>query len=383
MTAAAPTVPKPATEPPDEPGVAGPPGPDTSRASHEPMAPGEQIVAVVAPPAVDPVVDGTAIAPAPIAPAAIAPTAIAPAAIAPAAIPPAATAPALAAPAAAAPPSPPGPPASSPTPDAAAAPADGPTEDARMTIWEHLEELRRRIIKAAIAVVTTTLLGWAFRTQILSWLVAPYQRAWQFRFHKDLVLQTLAPADAFLGYFELSLMTGIVLSAPIIFYQLWSFISPGLYRKEKKLVVPFVLSSSTLFLSGVAFAYYVAFPFTFSYFLSLHGEVRQGVELAQIVTLEFFLDFSTRFLLAFGAVFELPLFIAFLVLANVVTPAQLLKFGRWATVLAFVVGAVITPGPEVTSQLAVSAALVGLYFLSIPIAFMLKPAIGKTEPPAA
>jgi sec-independent protein translocase protein TatC len=253
-----------------------------------------------------------------------------------------------------------------------APPGPGPEGDVRMTLWDHLEELRRRIIKAAVGVIVGTLVAWNFREEALAWLVTPYQHAWMTHFHKPLVLQTLAPADAFLGYFELSLTAGICAAAPVVFYQLWSFISPGLYGKEKRLIVPFVLFSTTLFLSGVAFAYYVAFPFTFSYFLSLLGPVREGVELTQIVTLEFFLDFSTRFLLAFGAVFELPLFIAFLVLANIVTPAQLLKFGRWATVLAFVVGAVVTPGPEVTSQLAVSLALVGLYFMSIPIAFLLK-----------
>jgi sec-independent protein translocase protein TatC len=242
-----------------------------------------------------------------------------------------------------------------------------------MTIWEHLEELRRRIIKAAVGVLGTTIAAWFFRTQLLAWLVAPYQRAWAMHFSHPLVLQTLAPADAFLGYFELSLTAGVVCAAPIIFYQLWAFISPGLYGKEKRLIVPFVLFSTILFLSGVAFAYYVAFPFTFNYFLSLLGPVRDGVELTQVVTLEFFLDFATRFLLAFGVVFELPLFIAFLVLANIVTPKQLLRFGRWATVLAFAVGAVVTPGPEVTSQIAVSTALIGLYFMSIPIAFLLKP----------
>ncbi|HEY4015902.1 MAG TPA: twin-arginine translocase subunit TatC [Polyangiaceae bacterium] len=259
-------------------------------------------------------------------------------------------------------------------------PADPPGE-VRMTIWEHLEELRRRIIRAALGVTVTTLVGWCFRTQILAWLVAPYQHTWMAHFHRELVLQTLAPADAFLGYFELSLLAGVVCAAPIIFYQLWAFISPGLYSKEKRLIGPFVFFSTILFLSGVAFAYYVAFPFTFNYFLSLLGEVREGVQLTQIVTLEFFLDFATRFLLAFGAVFELPIFIAFLVLANIVTPAQLLKFGRWATVLAFIVGAVVTPGPEVTSQIAVSSALVGLYFLSIPIAYLLKPR--APSPPSA
>jgi sec-independent protein translocase protein TatC len=255
-----------------------------------------------------------------------------------------------------------------------------PAGDLRMSIWDHLEELRRRVIKAALGVLLGTVGAWTFREQELAWLVTPYQRTWTSHFHKPLVLQTLAPADAFLGYFELSLTAGLCAAMPVVFYQLWAFISPGLYGKEKRLIVPFVVFSTTLFLSGVAFAYYVAFPFTFNYFLSLLGPVREGVELTQIVTLEFFLDFSTRFLLAFGAVFELPLFIAFLVLANIVTPAQLLKFGRWATVLAFVVGAIVTPGPEVTSQLAVSLALIGLYFLSIPIAYLLR---RKTTPAEA
>lgn len=242
-----------------------------------------------------------------------------------------------------------------------------------MSIWEHLDELRSRLVKAAISVLLTTGVAWTFHVRLLDWAVTPYRRAWDLRFHKTLVLQTLAPADAFFGYFELSLTAGIVCAIPVIFYQLWAFIAPGLYHKEKRLIIPFVLFSTTLFLSGVAFAYYVAFPFTFGYFLSLLGEVGQGVELTQIVTLQFFIDFATRFLLAFGAVFELPILVAFLVLANIVTPRQLVKFGRWATVLAFVVGAVVTPGPDVTSQLAVSSALVGLYFMSIPIAYLLKP----------
>jgi sec-independent protein translocase protein TatC len=256
-----------------------------------------------------------------------------------------------------------------------------PPGDVRMTIWDHLEEFRRRIIKAALSVLLCTAAAWSFREQELAWLVTPYEHTWMAHFHKPLVLQTLAPADAFLGYFELSITAGICVSTPVIFYQLWAFISPGLYGKEKRLVVPFVVLSTMLFLSGVAFAYYVAFPFTFNYFLSLLGPIRDGVELTQIVTLEFFLDFTTRFLLAFGAVFELPLFIAFLVLANIVTPQQLLKFGRWATVLAFAVGAVVTPGPEVTSQLAVSLALIGLYFLSIPIAYLLKRRPKESSPP--
>jgi sec-independent protein translocase protein TatC len=254
-----------------------------------------------------------------------------------------------------------------------------PERDVRMTIWEHLSELRSRLLKSAIGMFACACVAWAFRVEILAWIVKPYEIAWKQRFTTPLELQTLAPADAFLGYLQLSLVAGAIASAPIIFYQLWSFISPGLYKKEKRLIVPFVFFSTTLFLSGVAFAYYVAFPFTFNYFLSLLGNVGEGTALTQKVTLEYFLDFTTRFLLAFGAVFELPLFIAFLVIANIVTPRQLLKFSRWAIILAFAAGAVVTPGPEVTSQIAVSGALIGLYFLSIAIAFVLKPQKNKAK----
>jgi len=255
-----------------------------------------------------------------------------------------------------------------------------PERDVKMTIWEHLEELRKRIIRAAIGMLVTTIVGWTFRVQILAWLLRPYERMWVSRhFPGAPELQTLSPADAFVGYLQLSMVAGFVGAAPIIFYQLWMFISPGLYQKEKRLIVPFVLFSTTLFLSGVAFAYYVAFPFSFNYFFSLLGQVTdQGTVLTQRPTLEFYLDFSTRMLLAFGGVFELPLFISFLAIAGIVTPMQLLKFGRWAILGSFIVGAVVTPGPEISSQLAVSSALVFLYFLSIGIAFV----VGKKKPDA-
>jgi sec-independent protein translocase protein TatC len=162
----------------------------------------------------------------------------------------------------------------------------------------------------------------------------------------------------------------VVIGAPVIFYQLWAFVAPGLYSREKRYIVPFVLFSTTLFLSGVAFAYYVAFPFTFSYFFSLLGPVGDGTTLISRPTMEFYLDFTTRMLLAFGGVFELPLFITFLAIAGIVTPQQLLKFSRWAIILSFALGAIITPGPEVSSQIAVSGALVALYFLSVGVAFL-------------
>ncbi|HEY1955761.1 MAG TPA: twin-arginine translocase subunit TatC [Polyangiaceae bacterium] len=250
--------------------------------------------------------------------------------------------------------------------------APTPEEDVKMTIWEHLDELRRRLVRSAIAVLITTCVAWGFKERILGWLIKPYEVAWKERGLPGTPdLQGLSPAHIFMGYLELALTAGVIAGAPIIFYQLWAFVSPGLYRKEKRLIVPFVLFSTSLFLSGIAFAYYIAFPFTFRYFFSLLGPIgNSGAVLTQHSTMEYYLDFTTQMLLAFGVVFELPLFIMFLALAGIVTPKQLLRFGRWAVLLSFVVGAIATPGPEITSQLAVSGALVILYFISVGLAFI-------------
>jgi sec-independent protein translocase protein TatC len=250
-----------------------------------------------------------------------------------------------------------------------------PEDDLKMTIWDHLTEFRNRLFRAAIALLVTTGTCWAFRKPILGWLITPYEVAW--KAHKmpgNAELQTLSPADAFIGYMQLSLVGGIIFAAPVIFYQLWAFISPGLYAREKRYIIPFVTFSTALFLGGVFFAYYAAFPFTFGYFFSLLGEVTEGgTALTQRPTLEFYLDFTTRMLLGFGFVFELPLFITFLAMAGIVTPKQLMKFSRWAVLLSFIAGAIVTPGPEITSQLIVSAALVVLYMISVGLSFFVAP----------
>lgn len=260
-----------------------------------------------------------------------------------------------------------------------------PEEDVKMTIWEHLAELRTRLFRAAAAVLAGAIGCWTFREELLKLLAQPYKVAWAERFPGETVkLQTLAPADAFVNYMQLAMTGGIVIAIPVIFYQLWSFISPGLYSREKKYIIPFVLFSTGLFLSGVAFAYYVAFPFSFRYFFSLLGNVGgdTGIQLTSMPTMEFYLDFTTRMLLAFGFVFELPLFIAFLAIAGIVTPKQLLRFSRYAIIGSFVVGAFVTPGPEVSSQLAVSGALIVLYFLSVGVAFLVGKKKVEPEPDA-
>ncbi len=255
---------------------------------------------------------------------------------------------------------------------AAAGGGNTPEDDVRMTIWEHLSELRSRIVRAGVAVAIGATVCWVYKDNILGWLVKPYETLWKERFPTiPLELQTLAPADVFVNYMQMAIVGGIVVGVPVIFYQLWSFISPGLYAREKKYVVPFVLFSTTLFLSGVSFGYFVAFPFFFGYFFSLLGNIGSGgTLLTSRPTMESYLDFTEKLLLIFGLIFELPLFIAFLSIAGLVTPRQLVKFTRWAILLSAIAGAVITPGSEVTSMLVVTAALVGLYILSIGLSFL-------------
>lgn len=248
-----------------------------------------------------------------------------------------------------------------------------PESDVKMTIWEHLGELRKRIVRAGVTLIAGAVLCWNFRERLLAWIAQPYEVAWKIRFPNTPVeLQTLAPIDAFVNYMQLALTGGIVLAAPVIFYQLWAFISPGLYSKEKKYIIPFVVFSTTLFAGGIAFCYYAFFPSFFSFSFSLLGAVGApgGLVLTSRPTMEFYLDFATRMLLAFGFIFELPLFISFLALAGIVTPMQLVRFSRWAIIAAFVIGAFITPGPEMSSQFIVASALIGLYFLSVGLSFL-------------
>jgi sec-independent protein translocase protein TatC len=245
-----------------------------------------------------------------------------------------------------------------------------PEAEVKMTIWEHLGELRVRIIRASLGMIVST---------ILAWIEKPYEVAWHsHNLPGPPELINITPGGQFAGYLQLAMTTGAVAAAPIVFYQLWAFISPGLYAKEKRLVVPFVFFSTTLFLGGVAFGYYMAFPITLNYFFSLLGPISSGgAVLTQRTTFEAYLDFATRMLVASGGIFELPLFIAFLAIAGIVTPQQLLRFGRWAVLASFIIGAAISPGPDVSSQIVMSTPLILLYFVSVGLAFIV--AKKKTE----
>jgi sec-independent protein translocase protein TatC len=250
----------------------------------------------------------------------------------------------------------------------------------KMTIWEHLDELRSRVVQCLIAYAIGATVAWTFREEILAWLWKPYADSWRAQnIPGDPTLNFAAPSDAFKAYFKLSLMGGLMIAAPVIFYQLWAYIAPGLYKKEKKIVLPFVFFSTILFVGGGLFGWRVAFPLTFDYLLSLAGTA-QGIGLAirPVVMMGEYLDCVSSMLLGFGITFELPLFILFLSIAGIVNYLQLIRFGRWFVLIAFTVGAIFSP-PDTTSQIAMSVPLCVLYFLSIGLAYVFGKRPSKEE----
>ncbi len=246
-----------------------------------------------------------------------------------------------------------------------------PPEDKVMTFWEHLDEFRMRLRRSMITYVVACFVAWSVREWVLTWLVYPFRQAWiSQKLPGTPQLHFAAPSDAFVAYMKQSLIFALVLSAPVLFWQLWAFVAPGLYAKEKKSAVAFALSSSLLFALGGYFGWRVAFPMAFNYFLSLSGSLGEnGLIITPTVMMLDYLDFVGQLLLAFGIIFEIPVLVLFLSVTGIVNYLQLWSFGRWFVLVAFVVGAVLTP-PEMTSQLAMAIPMCALYLLSIGLAYV-------------
>jgi sec-independent protein translocase protein TatC len=238
-----------------------------------------------------------------------------------------------------------------------------------MTFWEHLEELRKRLIRMGLAFVTGGVIAWIYREPLMVWLTKPYVDAWEAgKLGGKAALHFPAPAALFIEYIKLAMLGGFVLALPVMLYQLWAFVAPGLYSREKRLALPFVFSSCGLFAGGGYFGWRVAFPVAFQYLLGFSGTVG-GLEVTPTVMVGEYVEFVSRMLLAFGVVFELPVLVFFLSIAGIVTHRHLIKFARYFIVIAFVIAAVITP-PDIASQLLLAIPLCLLYGVSIGIAWL-------------
>jgi sec-independent protein translocase protein TatC len=256
--------------------------------------------------------------------------------------------------------------------------AEGPEGDRPMSFFEHLAELRTRLMRAAIATVLGFGGAFLFVDRLEALLFVPLTDAWaRLEFEGAPTLQNLGMLDAFLTDVRIALTFGLFFAGPVVFYQLWMFIAPGLYAKEKKLAVPFMLTSAVMFIGGAAFCYYAVFPFATQWFLEYSmrpSEASGGVQIVAQFTFSDYMKYATRLLLAFGVVFEFPLAIYFLARAGIISHKTLLRYWRFSVLFIFVASAFLTPPDPITlTMMAVPLCI--MFFASIGVAYL----VGKDQ----
>ena len=265
---------------------------------------------------------------------------------------------------------------------------DDEIDDTRMSFVDHLRELRARLRNSVLALIGGFAVAYTFKEEIFFFLLQPLLDSWD---RLRAANPTLGAAqlnfgsliEPFWTYFGLALWAGIFLSSPFIFHQLWKFVAPGLYRRERRFGFWFAGTSALSFAGGALFCYYLVLPVVYDFLLGYASanvaEISRpfGIEysLGDTVTLQptlfmrDYLDFARKLLLGFGLVFELPLFLFSLALMGVVTHRGLWRFNRWWIVISFTVAAILTP-PDVMSQILMAVPLVVLYNLSIVLAWL-------------
>ena len=231
-----------------------------------------------------------------------------------------------------------------------------------MPLTAHLEELRWRIIKAFGAVAVAFAVCYGFSENVFELLTRPLVGVGDQR----LLLIGTGVTEAFFTRLKVTLIAAIFVASPCIFYQTWRFVEPGLYQREKRTAVPFVLAGTLFFMAGACFCYVVVFPVGYAFFL----EEYRTIGVAPTIRISEYLSFASRMLLAFGVTFELPVVTFFLARLGIVTHGLLLRWFRYAIVVIFIVAAALTPGPDVASQLLMAAPLLVLYAASIGVAFV-------------
>ena len=241
-------------------------------------------------------------------------------------------------------------------------------DEKKLPLTTHLQELRKRLILSFIAVGGGFALCYAFAEKIFDILAAPLLK--MMPTGGSLIFTSVA--EAFFTYMKVAFISGLILASPFVLYQIWAFVAPGLYRHEKKYVVPFVLAGSFFFAIGILFAYYVALPVGFKFLLGFATDF-----IKPLPSMKEYLSFSIKFLLAFGLVFEFPVVLVLLARIGVVDAKTLARQRKYAILLIFIFAAIITP-PDIISQVIVALPMIGLYELSI----LLSKLFGKKSPPA-
>ncbi|RMD91825.1 MAG: twin-arginine translocase subunit TatC [Calditrichaeota bacterium] len=237
-----------------------------------------------------------------------------------------------------------------------------------MPFLDHLEELRWRLIKSIVAVIACAIIAYFFSDQILNFLIFPYNDAAR-QLEKDQVqrLIFLSPTGGFMIHIKVSIFVGIIVAFPIVFYQLWKFVVPGLLERERKYVPIIVLFSTLCFLIGASFCYFVVLKYGLRFLLSFETS-----SLVATISVNEYLQFVTMLILVFGLIFELPMLSFFLTKLGLLTPAFLRHYRRYGIVIMVILAAVITP-PDVFTQLLLAGPLILLYEISIIVSKMALP----------
>lgn len=243
----------------------------------------------------------------------------------------------------------------------------------KMSFLEHLDELRKRIVNAAIGIGVGIALGFGFIDRIFNFVLGPTRAV----LPPGVKMIYTQPGEAFGLYITISMIAGFVIASPYVMYQVWMFIAPGLYSNEKKFAIPFVLFTTIGFLAGAAFNHYVAFPFLIAFFASFNG-----VDLAFMPRLQDTFGLYTKMLIGFGIIFQMPTVIFFLAKMKLVTARFLWKNLRYAILITFILAAVLTPTADPMNQTIFAAPMIGLYLLSIVIAWVVNPR-SKSKPDSA
>lgn len=243
-------------------------------------------------------------------------------------------------------------------------------DDGRYTLIEHLQELRVRIVRSLIAVLLGSALTFYFVDYIFHFLITPILPY----LPEPKKLIVLSPLEQVVTYLRIGVISGVFVASPAILYQLWQFIAPGLYDTEKKFVVPFIVLGTLSFVGGAAFGFYILLPTTFKFLVQV-----LPADVMPQYTVERYFSLVTQLLLAMGVIFELPLVLAILSLAGVVTYAQLKAFRKYNVIGSFVLSAFLTPTVDPYSQTLMALPLIVFYELGLLFAWVTERRRAKLE----
>lgn len=236
-----------------------------------------------------------------------------------------------------------------------------------MSFLQHLEELRRRLIWSLLGIAVCFGVAWYYAERIFGWMQRPIVKALQAH-QLDTQLVYTSPTEPFNIYLKIGLLGGLFLASPWVLYQVWAFIAPGLYRKEKKYVAPFLLSAVGLFVAGGAFGYFIVYPAALDFLIGY------GQQFKPMITVDKYTDLFLTVIAGMGVIFEMPILIFFLALMGIVSPGFLWRNFRYSILIIFIIAAVLTPTTDILNMCIFAAPMIVLYVLSIGIAWLVHPA---------